>query len=81
ALIERRGARTAFITTEGFRDTLEMRTENRFEQYDINITLPPPLIEREHRYTLRERLDVHGQVLIAPSKADIDALVERIAEG
>ena len=81
ALIERRGARTAFITTEGFRDTLEMRTENRFEQYDINITLPPPLIEREHRYTLHERLDVHGDVLIAPAQADIDALVERVAEG
>ncbi|WP_419709575.1 hydantoinase/oxoprolinase family protein [Pseudomonas sp. NFX224] len=81
ALIERRGARTAFITTEGFRDTLEMRTENRFEQYDINITLPPPLIEREHRYTLRERLDVHGDVLIAPEQSDIDALVERVAEG
>lgn len=81
ALIERRGAKTAFITTEGFRDTLEMRTENRFEQYDINITLPPPLIEREHRYTLRERLDVHGDVLIAPEQSDIDALVERVAEG
>lgn len=81
ALIERRGARTAFITTEGFRDTLEMRTENRFEQYDINIALPPPLIEREHRYTLRERLDVHGEVLIAPEQADIDVLVERVAEG
>ena len=81
ALIERRGARTAFITTEGFRDTLEMRTENRFEQYDINIALPPPLIEREHRYTLRERLDVHGNVLIAPLQADIDALVEKVAEG
>ena len=81
ALIERRGAKTAFITTEGFRDTLEMRTENRFEQYDINITLPPPLIEREHRYTLRERLDVHGDVLIVPEQSDIDALVERVAEG
>lgn len=81
ALIERRGARTAFITTEGFRDTLEMRTENRFEQYDINITLPPPLIEREHRFALRERLDVHGEVLIAPTQADIDALVEQVAEG
>ncbi|QLJ12571.1 hydantoinase/oxoprolinase family protein [Pseudomonas putida] len=81
ALIERRGARTAFITTEGFRDTLEMRTENRFEQYDINIALPPPLIDREHRYTLSERLDVKGQVLIAPQQAEIDELVERIAEG
>ena len=81
ALIERRGARTAFITTEGFRDTLEMRTENCFEQYDINIALPPPLIDREHRYTLRERLDVKGRVLIAPVQAEVDALVERIAEG
>jgi N-methylhydantoinase A len=81
ALIERRGAKTAFITTEGFRDTLEMRTENRFEQYDINIALPPPLIEREHRYTLRERLDVHGEVLIAPQGQDVEALVERIAAG
>lgn len=80
ALIERRGARTAFITTEGFRDTLEMRTENRFEQYDINIALPP-LIEREHRYTLRERLDVRGNVLIAPQQADVDALVQQIGEG
>lgn len=58
-----------------------MRTENRFEQYDINIVLPPPLIDREHRYTLRERLNVKGQVLIAPAQAEIDALVERIAEG
>ncbi|MFW6028333.1 MAG: hydantoinase/oxoprolinase N-terminal domain-containing protein, partial [bacterium] len=37
ALIERRGARTGFITTAGFRDVLEMRTESRFEQYDLNI--------------------------------------------
>lgn len=40
ALIERRGARTAFITTKGFRDVIEMRTESRFEQYDLNIVLP-----------------------------------------
>ena len=40
-----------------------------------------PLIEREHRYTLRERLDVRGNVLIAPQQADIDALVQRIGEG
>lgn len=81
ALIERRGARTAFITTEGFRDTLEMRTENRFEQYDINIVLPPPLIEREHRYTLRERVGVSGEVLIAPDAQAIAAVVEQVAAG
>ena len=40
ALIERRGAKTALVTTEGFRDVIEMRTENRFEQYDLNLRLP-----------------------------------------
>ena len=79
ALIERKGAKTAFITTAGFRDTLEMRTENRFEQYDINISLPPALIDREHRYTLKERVDIHGQILIAPEQKEIDLLVEKIA--
>ena len=44
ALIERRGAKTALITTEGFRDVIEMRTESRFEQYDLNLSLPEPLL-------------------------------------
>ena len=43
ALIERRGAKTALITTKGFRDVIEMRTESRFEQYDLNLSLPDPL--------------------------------------
>jgi len=81
ALIERRGAKTAFITTEGFRDVLEMRSESRFEQYDLDITLPPPLIERCDRYTLRERLDAQGKVLIAPDAPAIESLVARIAAG
>src|SRR3984957_2848172 len=41
AIIERKGAKPALITTEGFRDTVEIRHENRFEQYDVNIDLPP----------------------------------------
>jgi len=81
ALIERRGAKTAFITTEGFRDVLEMRSESRFEQYDLDITLPAPLIERCDRLTLRERLDADGQVLIAPDPAEMERLVDRIAAG
>ncbi|KAF5292679.1 hypothetical protein FQR65_LT20239 [Abscondita terminalis] len=79
--IDQKGAKTAFITTEGFRDTLEMRTENRFEQYDINISLPPPLIEREHRYTLKERIGVDGHVLIEPQQQDIDDVVGQITQG
>src|ERR1700744_6070247 len=53
SLIERRGAKLAFITTEGFRDVVEMRSENRFEQYDLNLRLPSPLVARQDRYTLR----------------------------
>jgi N-methylhydantoinase A len=81
ALIERRGARTAFITTEGFRDTIEMRTENRFEQYDLNIKLPPPLIERCDRFTLGERIDAQGGILLAPTQAQIEHVADRIERG
>ena len=55
ALIERRGAKTALITTEGFRDVIEMRTESRFEQYDLNLQLPEPLLPRQRRYTVPHR--------------------------
>ncbi|WP_321804479.1 hydantoinase/oxoprolinase family protein [Burkholderia sp. BCC1988] len=81
ALIERRGAKTAFITTEGFRDTIEMRTENRFEQYDLNIKLPPPLIDRCDRFTLGERVDAQGGILLAPTEAQINSVVDRIEQG
>ena len=81
ALIQRRGARTAFITTKGFRDVIEMRTENRFEQYDLDITLPPPLIEREHRFVLAERIAASGAVLLPPDPAAMDALAATIAAG
>ena len=57
ALIERKGAKTALVTTEGFRDVIETRTEGRFEQYDLNIVLPTPLIERKDRFTVTERLN------------------------
>lgn len=81
ALIERRGARTALITTEGFRDVLEMRTENRFEQYDLDIALPKPLIARPDRYTVRERIGADGTVLLALDDADVDAVVDVVLAG
>ncbi|MEM8730064.1 MAG: hydantoinase/oxoprolinase family protein [Pseudomonadota bacterium] len=79
ALIERRGAKTALITTQGFRDVIEMRTESRFEQYDLNLTLPEPLLLRQMRYTVQERVDARGDVLIPLERADVEAVVERIA--
>ncbi|WP_143957861.1 hydantoinase/oxoprolinase family protein [Rhodoligotrophos appendicifer] len=78
ALIERRGAKTAFITTKGFRDVIEMRTENRFEQYDLNITLPPPLVSRDHRYVVAERVGAEGQVLLPMDDGDAELLADHI---
>lgn len=63
ALIERKGAKTALITTEGFRDSLEIAYENRYDQYDLMIDKPQQLIERSLRFTVTERVDVKGNVL------------------
>jgi len=63
AVIERKGARTALITTEGFRDVIAMGNESRYDQYDLNIVLPQPLVPRHLRLPVGERLDNTGAVL------------------
>lgn len=78
ALIERRGAKTVMITTQGFRDVIEMRTESRFEQYDLNLTLPEPLLPRQSRLTVRERINASGEILIRLELAEVDALADQI---
>lgn len=78
ALIERRGAKTALVTTAGFRDVIETRTESRYEQYDLNIVLPAPLIERKDRYVLSERLNARGEVLIDFDDAAARSLIDQI---
>ncbi|WP_137176321.1 hydantoinase/oxoprolinase family protein [Roseomonas sp. AR75] len=65
AVIERKGARTALLTTEGFRDVLALGNESRYDQYDLNIELPQPLVPRRWRVTVPERLDNEGHVLRA----------------
>jgi N-methylhydantoinase A len=80
ALIERRGAKTALITTEGFRDVIEMRTESRFEQYDLNLTLPEPLLPRQMRFTVSERVNARGEVMIPLDRAAVEAVADQIAE-
>ncbi|MGQ7845075.1 hydantoinase/oxoprolinase family protein [Granulosicoccus sp. 3-233] len=80
ALIERRGAKTALITTEGFRDVIEMRTESRFEQYDLNLNLPEPLLPRQMRFTVPERVNAKGDIMVALERSDVEAIVDRIAE-
>ncbi len=62
AIIERKGARTALIATEGFRDVIEIADEGRYDQYDIFIDKPKQLVSRERRFTVTERIDVTGKV-------------------
>ncbi len=80
AIIERKGAKTALLTTEGFRDTVEIRHENRFEQYDVNIDLPPPLVPRRRRFPVKERIDAQGRVLVPLDAAGVAALADRLAD-
>ena len=80
AVIERKGARTALIVTEGHRDALEMAQENRFEQYDINVDRPPPLVPRRLRLPVRERVDRHGRVLIPLDEDTLHALLPVLDE-
>jgi N-methylhydantoinase A len=79
ALIERKGARTALLTTEGFRDVVEIRHENRFEQYDVNIDLPPPLVPRRLRLPVRERIDAQGEVLVPLDESSVARAIETLA--
>jgi N-methylhydantoinase A len=62
ALLERRGARLALVTTEGFRDVLEIGRQNRPSLYDLTRDRPPPLVPRELRFTVRERMGPEGEI-------------------
>jgi N-methylhydantoinase A len=76
AVIERKGARTALLTTEGFRDVLALGNESRYDQYDLNIELPQPLVPRRWRVTVPERLDNEGNILLP---LDEDAVRRQVA--
>ena len=76
ALIERRGAVTALLTTAGHRDAVEMAFENRFEQYDIGVDRPEPLVPRYLRLPVTERLSASGDVLIALDEQSVHAAIQ-----
>jgi len=79
ALIERRGAKTALLTTQGHRDVLEMAHENRFEQYDLNIVRPEPLVPRALRLPITERMNARGEVLVPLDVASIASVIKELA--
>ena len=80
ALIERKGACTALITTQGFRDTIEMAFENRFEQYDIYMDRPAPLVPRHRRYPVAERFGAKGQLVTPLDESGVRAVIKKFAD-
>jgi len=78
AIIERRGAKLGLITTLGFRDILEMGTEQRYDIYDLFLGFPEPLVPRHRRLEVRERLDRDGKVVTALDEAQVRAVLDQL---
>ena len=79
AITERRGARTALITTRGFRDVLELGRSNRPALYDLRFVKPEPFVERSLRFEVTERLDHRGHVVEALAEEEVRAAAARAA--
>ncbi|SHG45163.1 hydantoinase/oxoprolinase family protein [Bradyrhizobium erythrophlei] len=80
AILEGKGARTALVTTEGFRDVLEMRRIRVPRLYEPLYRKPAPLVARRFRYEVRERIGPRGEVLVALDEAGLERIAEAIAE-
>lgn len=79
ALIQRRGARMALITTLGFRDVLFIHRQDKSSVYDIFYQKPAPLIGRDAAFEIEERIDAQGRVVTPLSDSDINCLVDEIS--
>ena len=79
AIIERRGARVALVTTAGFRDILEIGTEWRYDTYDLFMEMPRPLVPRHRRFEVPERIGPTGEVLHALDEDAVVSAARRIA--
>jgi N-methylhydantoinase A len=78
AIIERKGAATALIATEGFRDVLDIANEGRYDQYDIFIDQPVPLVPRNRRFTVPERINAQGAALLSLDEDAVSALLPEL---
>ena len=79
-VIERTGARTALVTTAGFRDILELGRESRYDVYDLFIELPAPLVPRRRRLEIDERLGADGRVERSPDLGSVRELARHLVE-
>ena len=79
ALLERRGGRVALVTTAGFEDVIEIGRQARPRLYDFFVERPPPLVPRQRRFGLRERVAANGRALLRPSRAELGRVARRVA--
>ena len=77
-LLERRGARVALVTTEGFEDIIEIGRQARPKLYDLNVERQPPLVPRELRFGVEERTGARGEVLRRPTVSHLERLAGRL---
>lgn len=78
ALIERKGSIVALLTTEGFSDTLEMGTELRYDNYDLSMRMPKPLVPRQLRFGISERLDRDGEIVVPLDEMAVRRLAAKL---
>ena len=79
-LIQRSGSKVALITTKGFKDLLEIGRQTRPHMYNLHKDFPAPLVNRDHRFELSERMDFNGDVITAPNKSDIEEVINKIIQ-
>ncbi len=80
AILERRGARTAFVTTAGFEDLLAIGRQSRPSLYDLRVTRPTPLVPRERCFGIRERVDARGRILVRPTAREVARVARAVRE-
>ena len=81
AIIERKGPRTAFITTRGFRDIIIMGRQKRYDTFDVYLTKPVPLVDRKDVFEVDERVDVYGETVKSIDPASVESVVDAITDG
>jgi N-methylhydantoinase A/oxoprolinase/acetone carboxylase beta subunit len=81
AVIQRRGSPTWLLTTQGFRDVVEIGREKRYDIYDLHLANPAPLVERARRWEIDERTSAKGEVERAPSRAELRELLQALPPG
>lgn len=79
-LIERKGAETGLLSTEGFRDLLELGSDMRYDMYDLEIEFPAPLVQRARRLEVAERVAADGEVIVQPALAQVRATVRKLVD-